>query len=202
MSPVLSGFLYNNILSKLRSCQPISLCLVQCEYFLDVNTIFAIPHHFLPVPPTEAPVFSSCHAPSNCICFFFSELRKQPFGWFTVVLRGNTSLQSLPTHFQYSAPNTVYFILHILCIFKLSSVRLPYNCGKLHFISLPLSQPSRSSTRSWMISQTSSVWTMPLSTMASANFNFMSTLLIFVPKPFLKIKKEQLLWWRAEDLCF
>lgn len=78
----------------------------------------------------------------------------------------------------------------IVCIIFLTKLyALPYSCGKLHFIPLLLSQPSRSSTFSWMISQTSSVWTMPLNTMASANFNIMSTLLIFVPKSLLRIKK-------------
>lgn len=148
---------------------------------------------------------------------FFSWLRRNPLLWFTIILRLNTAPQPLPLPFQHSALNIAYIRMHIECIcytytavciflFK-KHICLPFVencisiCGKQHFIPFILSQPSRSSTFSWMISQTSSVRTMPLSIMASANFNFMSTLLRFVPKPFLKIKKYQVLRMRAEGLC-
>lgn len=60
------------------------------------------------------------------------------------------------------------------------------NCISSHFFC---PSPQGHPLFPWMISQASSVRTMPLSIVASANFNFMSTPLRFVPKPFLKIKR-------------
>lgn len=169
-----------------------------------------IPHHFLPLSRgTNTFLFLlEILLPMqtrNAFTFFMAEEKS------TLVVYNHSEIKycstafttSFPIHCsQYSiywAAYTVY-MLHIHCsmytfIFKIC---LPSICGKLHFIPFILSQPSRSSTFSWMISQTSSVRTMPLSITASANFNFMSTLLRSVPKPFLKIKKYQFLRMRAE----
>lgn len=93
-----------------QSPQPISLYLLQCEYLLDPSTGFEIPYHFLPLSCTEAPIFSCFYGKYLSPCIFkmhllFSRLRKNPLLWFTIILRWNTALQSLPPPFQYTGLN-------------------------------------------------------------------------------------------------
>lgn len=109
---------------KTQITQAHSLCQVQCEYFLHTDTVFAIPHHFLPVTPTEASVFSSLYCPL-CILklqvflflFFVFPTAKAKV---TCVVHNRSVIKYCTiifmTPFKYSALNTEYITLYIQCV--------------------------------------------------------------------------------------